>query len=100
MPRPKLTEKEKKERKRLLERIRKAKIKNDPVLREEHLRKDGERLARRKAAGLILTRSQMTAHARRIAQKNNRISARAYYQRKKAKANVCRNNQNRCFSDQ
>lgn len=58
-----------KERKRLLERIRKAKIKSDPVLREEHLRKDRERLARRKAAGLIPTRSQMTAHARRIAQK-------------------------------
>lgn len=62
MPRPKLKEEEKKERKRLLERIRKAKIKSDPVLREEHLRKDRKRLARRKAAGLIPTRSQMTAH--------------------------------------
>lgn len=93
MPRPKLSEEEKKERKRVRERIRKAKIKSDPVSREEHLRKDRERLARRKAAGLIVTRSQMTARARRILQKNNLISARAYYQRKKAKANVARHNQ-------
>lgn len=92
MLKSKLNEEEKKERKRLMERIRKAKIKSDPVLREQHLRKDRERLAKRKAAGLILTRSQMTAHARRNAQKKNRISARAYYQRKKNKANGARNN--------
>lgn len=87
MPRPKQqTREERLEKRRLYERRRKERIKSNEVSREEFLRKDRERYARKKAAGLIVSRHLMTPKKLRILRRKNKISAAAYYQRKKNRA--------------
>lgn len=90
MPRPTLIEDERKEKRRLYEQKRKQRIKSDPVLREEFLRKDRERYARRKAAGLIIPRTAMNPRRLRNLRKRNLASANAYYKRKKIKIQTTR----------
>lgn len=85
MPKTKLSEDERKERHRLCERRRKARIKSDPVLRERLLQKDRELYARKKAAGLIIPRREMSARKLINLRRKNLVSAKAYYQRNKIK---------------
>ncbi|KAF9424564.1 hypothetical protein HW555_000375 [Spodoptera exigua] len=79
----KLTHAECLERKRMAERKRKEKIRNDPVKLEELRRKERERYHKKKAEGKILPLSEMPPRARRVQQKRNRVNFKAYYERKK-----------------
>jgi hypothetical protein len=84
MPRPRTqTREERLEKRRLYERRRKERIKSSAETREEFLKKDRERYARKKAAGLIVSRHQMNKTKLRNLRRRNNISAAAYYQRKK-----------------
>ncbi|KAL0818993.1 hypothetical protein ABMA28_008280 [Loxostege sticticalis] len=84
MPRPKLSEEERKERKRLAERKRRQKIRSDPVLREEYLRKERKRYIKKKAAGVVIPRSAMSVQKLRNLRKKNLVSALASYKKKRA----------------
>ncbi|XP_060801831.1 uncharacterized protein LOC132904258 [Amyelois transitella] len=87
MPRPRTqTREERLEKRRLYERRRKERIKSNAETREEFLKKDRERYARKKAAGLIVSRHQMNKTKLRNLRRRNNISAAAYYQRKKKRA--------------
>lgn len=81
---PKLSEEERKERKRLAEQKRRKKIRSDPVLREEYLRKERERYVKKKAAGVVVPRSALTSQKLRALRKKNLVSALASYKKKTA----------------
>lgn len=85
--RRKVSKEERLERKRILERNRKMRIKNDPVLRAELKRKDRERYYKKKAEGKIINRSQMDPQALQILRLRNLISSKVLYYKKKAQRN-------------
>lgn len=76
------------ERKRVSERKRKEKIKNDPVKLEELRKREKERYHKKKAEGKIVPLSEMPPRARRLQQKRNRINFKTYYERKKLQADT------------
>ncbi|PZC79421.1 hypothetical protein B5X24_HaOG216416 [Helicoverpa armigera] len=82
MPKPKLSEEERREKKRLSEKKRREKLRNDPVLREEYLRKERERYIKKKATGVVVPRSAMTTQKLRSLRKKNLVSALASYKKK------------------
>lgn len=89
MPKPKSSEEERKEKKRLTEQKRRQKLRSDPVLREEYLRKERERYVKKKAAGVVVPRSAMTSKKLWGLRKKNLVSALASY--KKKRAALCKN---------
>lgn len=93
MPKPKLSEEERKERKRLAEQKRRQKLRSDPLLREEYLRKERERYLKKKAAGVVVPRSAMTSQKLRNLRKKNLVSALASYKKKTAilRKKICPN---------
>ncbi|KAF9408110.1 hypothetical protein HW555_012084, partial [Spodoptera exigua] len=84
----KLTHAECLERKRMAERKRKEKIRNDPVKLEELRRKERERYHKKKAEGKILPLSEMPPRARRVQQKRNR-EKRALLENTKQANQIC-----------
>lgn len=82
MPKPKLSAEEREERKRLSEQKRREKIRNNPVLLEEYLRKERERYVKKKDTGVVVSRSAMTASKLPSLRKKNLVSALASYKKK------------------
>lgn len=72
-----------KEKKKLAERERKKRIKNDPILYAALKEKDKQRYCRLKEEGKIVSMAELTPRDRRIRRKQNRLSYEKY--RNKAK---------------
>lgn len=83
MPQNKLSIEEKRLRKKLAERRRMAKIKNDPDLYAQWLVKSRESYQRKKARGTVLPMSVLTPSQQKIRRKKSRQSSRRYYLKKK-----------------
>lgn len=79
MPRNKLSIKEKRLRKKLAERRRMAKIKNDPDLYAQWLVKSRESYQRKKVRGTVLAMSDLTPSQQKVRRKKSRQSSRRYY---------------------
>ncbi|CAB3234211.1 unnamed protein product [Arctia plantaginis] len=81
----KQTREEKLEKKRLAERRRLQKIKNDPALYEEFKIKDRARYYKKKEQKKVVPISEMTPRRQRTQRKRNRDNFKAYYSRQKNK---------------
>lgn len=79
----KLSEAEKKEKKRIAERRRKEKIKKDPILYERQKQKDRERYAKRKAEGKVNKMSERPRREQKALRKYYREHSKKSYEKKK-----------------
>ncbi|XP_049886932.1 uncharacterized protein LOC126381495 [Pectinophora gossypiella] len=84
----KLSEAEKKEKKRIAERRRRERIKNDPILYERHKQRDRERYAKRKAEGKVKKMSERTRREQKALRKYFREHSKKSYEKKKQKNKV------------
>lgn len=69
--------------KKIKERVRKAKIKSDPIEYELYKEKDRQRYAKKKAEGKILKLNERPRHVQKAMKEMNRVSSKKHYYNKK-----------------